>query len=239
MTAVFINETAETPRIATADPQKLASHGMAARDLRILVFSSDKAPAATADPSSPKRLGPSEATGDQAQHALLFGRYLVQVQARIDRAWQRPRTEIGAARFACRATILQDPQGNVVGVRLGHCSGSERWQQSLVVAIRSASPLPAPPDPSVYADVLTLNFESDGYKLGGSEDGFESIVQSTDRARESFEHFAAGTGTNLSSAGKNQTDVIHLTIIGPHSSVPPPPITSDAQFTEDSSASQP
>src|SRR5689334_14156466 len=61
-----------------------------------------------------------EAQGDQAGRALLFGRYMGQISARIERAWLRPRsvpsdvakgdsaesTHPGA--FSCRVQITQD-----------------------------------------------------------------------------------------------------------------------------------
>jgi hypothetical protein len=236
MTVVFVNEVSATERVPTIDPVDLASRGVAPRDLPVLVFSPDSAPAMQADPNSAATAAPAEAIGDQAQHAMLFGRYLVQVQARIDRAWERPRTDIGAQRFSCRARVMQDPQGNVTSVKLDHCNGSQRWRQSLAIAIRSASPLPAPPDPSVYADLLTLNFESDSYKLGGSEDGFEPELRSNlvaDRALQSFQNFAQGSATSLKSGNKNEPEVIHLTIIGSPSTNPQPirPV-SDSSSTE-------
>lgn len=240
MTVVFINEASATERVPTIDPADLASRGVAPRDLPVLVLSPDNAPTTQADPNSAVTSAPTEAIGDQAQHAMLFGRYLVQVQARIDRAWERPRTDIGAPRFSCRSRVTQDPQGNVTGVTLDHCNGSQRWRQSLVTAIRSASPLPAPPDPSVYADLLTLSFEADSYKPGGSEDGFEQESRSTlvaNRALESFQNFTQSAGRNLKSDSKDEAEIIHLTIIGsPNSNPPPLPPASDSGTTESPSA---
>ena len=44
---------------------------------------------------------------------------------------------------------------------------------SLANAVQSASPLPAPPDPSVFADALTLSFDSEPFHSGRSGEGFE------------------------------------------------------------------
>jgi hypothetical protein len=242
MTAIFINEASPVERLATVKPVELASRGVAPIDLPVIVFSPDSSPASLADPNSQDRSAPAEATGDQTQHALLYGRYLGQIQARIDRAWVRPRTEIGAPRFSCRARIEQDTRGAVLNVKLDRCVGAPRWQQSLVSAIRTASPLPAPPDPSVYADVLSLVFESDGFRPGGSSDGFEPANASelvANQERESFAHFAERTRTDSQRTDRSGTDVVHLTIIGdPHPATMPITQPGSTSPEADAAASQ-
>lgn len=118
----------------------------------------------------------SEANGDQAGRALLFGRYMGQISARVERAWMRPRSSPGTASFACRVQITQDTHGNVEEVTLQECGEDPRWQLSLVQAINAASPLPAPPDPAVFSNLLTLEFDSDPYVAGGSDQGFEPVL---------------------------------------------------------------
>jgi hypothetical protein len=54
-----------------------------------------------------------------------------------------------------------------------YCNGSVTWQQSLVTAILSASPLPAPPDPAVFTHSLTMTFEGQSYVAGGPTDSYE------------------------------------------------------------------
>jgi hypothetical protein len=218
MTVVFINEVEPTQRFAPLKPEELASRGVAPRDLPIVLLSPDASPAE--DASSQEQQNNSalpEAKGDQTQHALLYGRYLVQVQARIERAWMRPRSAIGAARFSCRARIQQDRRGAVVAVALDRCNGSERWQQSLLSAIRTASPLPAPPDPSVYADRLWLMFGSEGFQPSGSAQGFEPRARETSPAVDPSpapNHLADGLNANFAPRRRESPDVIHLTIVG-------------------------
>jgi hypothetical protein len=93
----------------------------------------------------------------------LFGRYMGQVSARIERAWLRPRTPVGEPTFSCRVRIEQDVTGAVREITLVHCNGSTRWQLSLVQAIQTASPLPAPPDPAVFKRTFSLSFQSPPY----------------------------------------------------------------------------
>jgi TonB C terminal len=116
---------------------------------------------------------PSEANGDQAGRALLYGRYMGQVSARITRAWLRPRTAPAGGAFACRVQITQDKQRIVQEVTLQQCTSDPKWQVSLVRAINAASPLPAPPDSSVFSNLLTLEFDSDPFVVGTRDDGFE------------------------------------------------------------------
>jgi hypothetical protein len=123
----------------------------------------------------------TDAVGNDAQRALLMGMYLGQIRARIDRAWSRPRTAIGTpgtTRFDCQVQIKQSQSGEVTEVTLRSCSGDTRWQLSLVAAIQNASPLPAPPDPSVFEGQLVLSFDAAAYQPDGSEQGFEPPITS-------------------------------------------------------------
>jgi len=128
----------------------------------------------------------TDAPGNEA-----FGRYVGQINARIDRAWLRPRSPISADRsaakgfpgsangatwddrFVCRVRIAQDSAGKVTEVTLEHCNGSPRWQLSLVHAIESASPLPVPPDPSVFAHVIHMRFEASAVESAASVEQYE------------------------------------------------------------------
>ena len=104
---------------------------------------------------------------------FLFGRYIGQITARIERAWIRPRTPIENAFFACRVRITQNRNGVVQEIELVKCNGTPRWQTSLVQAIESASPLPAPPDTDVFTKRLTLDLRSATFTPGDTADEFE------------------------------------------------------------------
>lgn len=112
----------------------------------------------------------ANAAAAQAGSSDLYGLYVHQIYARIERAWLRPRTPIGARKFSCSARIEQDEAGRVLDVRLRGCKGDARWRQSLVDAVRSAVPLPFPPDPKVFRRVITLSFQAQAY-TSGSEPG--------------------------------------------------------------------
>jgi TonB C terminal len=142
------------------------------------------APIAVPDVSLAPLVSPSDSQGDDEAtgevdtsdpgHALLLGRYVGQIDARIQRAWIKPRTPIVASGlFACRVRIVQDHGGLVQEIELVSCNGDASWQMSLVHAIQSASPLPAPPDPRVFSTHLTLKFTSQPFAPDANPEGFE------------------------------------------------------------------
>jgi hypothetical protein len=220
MTVVFIDEPSSAEHQALR-PKVLASRGHAPADLPLVVVSPDPRPAP--EPASAKEEDSArpEAAQEQTQHAILLGRYLGQLQARVERAWNRPRSDIGAPMFSCRVRIQQDHHGSVTDVRFDRCTRNERWQQSLVSAIRTASPLPAPPDPSVYADRIWLTFASEGFRQAGPTQGFEPERRTSltaakgSQTTESLDRLPDQLRRNhLQLDRKEDAKVIHLTIIG-------------------------
>jgi hypothetical protein len=117
------------------------------------------------------------AAGDPAGSAALFGRYMGQVAARIERAWMRPRSEVEGGRFECRARIIQDRQGNVGSIELQNCGSDETWRRSFISAILRASPLSAPPEPWLFTETFTLSFSADQYVAGQTpEYQYEPVI---------------------------------------------------------------
>jgi len=117
------------------------------------------------------------AVGSDAGYVLMLGRYVNQINARVERAWIRPRNAIESDFFRCRAQITQGPNGDVKEIELDNCNGDSVWQASLVRAIQSASPLLAPPDPKVFSSRLVLDFHSRPFSLEQATEGFEPPTQ--------------------------------------------------------------
>jgi len=155
---------------------------------------------------------PLDAWGDQTGHALMFGRYMGQITARIERAWRRPRTAVEGRLFTCHFQVTQDAVGNVQEVNLLHCNGDARWQLSLVRAVQAASPLPAPPEPEVFANTLTLKMDSAIYEQGSDEEGFEpsAPLAAVDVAPADLRR----TLETLRAAKRPDSPAIGLTIVG-------------------------
>ena len=158
----------------------------------------------------------TEAAGDSSGHALMFGRYMGQITARIQRAWLRPRVTLGADVFMCRVQIVQDRSGFVREVTLQRCNENIRWQISLVNAIQQASPLPAPPDPAVFSNLLTLEFDSEVLQPGGNPEGFEPELPSGPiaLARKAAATRLQDEIEELRANRKTDSEAIQLTIVG-------------------------
>jgi hypothetical protein len=166
--------------------EKVSSRGEAFTNPVIQIISPDATPSfEIPEPSMVDESGDAATTaGDTAMQSMLFGRYTGQIDARIQRAWRKPRTPIDATRaatgeptiFRCQARIKQDEFGAVKEVELSGCNGPPDWQLSLVRAIQRSSPLPAPPNPSVFTNVLTMSFEGRQYAPGYRDDEYEPAI---------------------------------------------------------------
>lgn len=181
--------------------ENLASRGVELPQA-VLILSEDARPAPIEfDEDAIEDSEVTQAAGDTQGRAALFGRYMGQVTARIERAWRRPRSPIGADRFECETKIEQDRRGYVVSVELRRCNGNGTWQTALVAAIESASPLPAPPEPSLFTGTIVLSFDAIEYQPGISIEGeYEPPVR-----------FLAGNATptqTIVNPGKTIADVV-------------------------------
>jgi colicin import membrane protein len=79
-----------------------------------------------------------------------------QIQARITRAWIRPPS--ARPGLDCLLYLTQVPGGEIVNVKLGTCNGDDAVKQSILDAAYRASPLPPPPDPSLFERNLEVTF---------------------------------------------------------------------------------
>jgi hypothetical protein len=173
MTLVLIDDPAVSP---ANNPrlEEFSSRGRSPRDLlSVRIVSPDSLPAVQVSAAGDPAEDVPAPASDSAQHAVLVGRYLGQINARIDRAWRRPRSSLGDALFQCSVKISQDRAGTVLEIELQNCTDDAKWQQSLAQAIQSASPLPAPPDPAIFADDLTLSFSAVAYRPGANLQDYE------------------------------------------------------------------
>lgn len=167
--------------------EALASVRAAIKDSPIPVTHPDPSPPLEVEIlalSEDKDLELSVDSGDGKERARLFGIYTGQIQARVERIWRRPQTPVdegshssktanSAEYFQCQVQIIQDASGNVQEVLLSNCNGSVAWRHSLVMAIQQASPLPAPPSPSVFSHSMTLSFIGYAHSADSSEEEYE------------------------------------------------------------------
>lgn len=100
-----------------------------------------------------------EAQRGSARNSGLAERYAQDIADRVERAWNRPPT--AKPGLECTIYVTQVPGGAVTGAKVGECNGDEAVRQSIVSAVFRASPLPAPPDPSLFERNLTMVFAPD------------------------------------------------------------------------------
>jgi colicin import membrane protein len=82
-----------------------------------------------------------------------------QIAAKIERAWLRPPT--ARPGIECVLNVTQVPGGAVTQVSIGDCNGDQAVRESIEAAVYRASPLPPPPDPSLFDRNLKINFKPD------------------------------------------------------------------------------
>ena len=82
-----------------------------------------------------------------------------QITARIQRAWLRPPS--ARQGIQCVLHITQAPGGAVLSAKIESCNGDQAVRESIEAAAYRASPLPPPPDPSLFERDLEVTFRPD------------------------------------------------------------------------------
>jgi colicin import membrane protein len=93
---------------------------------------------------------------DAAQRSGALASWQAQITARIQRAWLKP--ESARPGIECVLDVTQVPGGEVTNVRIGTCNGDQAVRESIEAAVYRASPLPPPPDPSLFQRELVITF---------------------------------------------------------------------------------
>jgi colicin import membrane protein len=97
-----------------------------------------------------------EETRTSAGFQSLKASYVRAIQAHVEQRWYEPPGV--AAGLSCTIYVTQIPGGEVVGMRFGTCNGNAAVRQSIETAVKNASPLPAPPEPSLFEREVELEF---------------------------------------------------------------------------------
>ena len=92
-----------------------------------------------------------------AENAGLLAQYKRDIQQRIERNWIKPPS--AGAGLECVVQVTQIPGGEVVDVRVAACTGDMAVVRSIEAAVHKASPLPLPPDRSLFERNLRLIFK--------------------------------------------------------------------------------
>jgi colicin import membrane protein len=97
-----------------------------------------------------------EETRTSAGFQGLKASYVRAIQAHVEQRWFEPPGVTQG--LSCTIYVMQIPGGEVVGMRFGSCNGGAAVRQSIETAVRNASPLPAPPEPSLFEREVELIF---------------------------------------------------------------------------------
>jgi colicin import membrane protein len=102
----------------------------------------------------------AEAQADKAARAgPALANWESQIAAKITRAWIPPPT--ARPGIECTLHVTQVPGGEVTQVSIGECNGDAAVRESIATAVYRASPLPPPPDPSLFERNLSIDFKPD------------------------------------------------------------------------------
>jgi hypothetical protein len=82
--------------------------------------------------------------------------YIRAIQDKIERSWTRPLSANPG--IDCMVSVTQLPTGDVIEARVAACNGDDAVVQSIEAAVRLASPLPRPSDPSLFERNLNVRF---------------------------------------------------------------------------------
>lgn len=100
-----------------------------------------------------------EIRADAARSSGALASWQSQITARIQRAWLKPPS--ARPGIECVLNVTQVPGGEVTNVRIGTCNGDQAVRESIEAAVYRASPLPPPPDPTLFERSLVITFRPD------------------------------------------------------------------------------
>jgi colicin import membrane protein len=100
-----------------------------------------------------------QANARRAAAGPALANWQAQIAAKITRNWIRPPT--ARTGIECMLNVTQVPGGEVTQVTIGQCNGDAAVRESIEAAVYRASPLPAPPDPSLFDRNLRIDFKPD------------------------------------------------------------------------------
>ena len=106
-----------------------------------------------------KRSLAAEAHADAERNGAARASWVSMIQAKITHNWLRPPT--ARAGIDCVLNVTQVPGGEVTQVSIGACNGDQAVRDSIEAAVYRASPLPPPPDPSMFDRNLEIRFKPD------------------------------------------------------------------------------
>ena len=116
----------------------------------------------TADTNARRKQLQDEIAGEEKSRdaglASLRQRYMALIQQKIHNNWSQPPST--PDNLKCVVSVTQVPGGTVTNVQVSSCNGDDAVVQSIVTAVYRSSPLPTPPDPSLFDRSITFTFDN-------------------------------------------------------------------------------
>ncbi len=98
----------------------------------------------------------AEERANTARSSGALASWKAQIAEKIQRNWRRP--PAARAGIVCELDVTQVPGGEVTKASVGECNGDQAVKDSIVDAAYRSSPLPPPPDPSLFERELQITF---------------------------------------------------------------------------------
>jgi hypothetical protein len=152
-TVVFIEEEATATELDRPAPPTLDSTGVL--QLHLHAHLPEVPDISEIDDASGTANAAEPTAMEGTDSAVLLTRYVGQIRARIERAWERARSD---ELMHCRVQISQNADGELIDLQVLDCMLDAATREALIAAIRRASPFPAPPDARLFLPLITLDF---------------------------------------------------------------------------------
>ena len=120
----------------------------------------------TADTAARRRQLQDEIASEEKSHdarlASMLQKWEALIQLKVTNSWVKPPS--APDNLHCLVSVTQVPGGTVTKAQVQTCNGDDAVVQSIVTAVYKASPLPPPPDPSLFDQgrTLTIHFDPKG-----------------------------------------------------------------------------
>lgn len=101
----------------------------------------------------------SEERSHDARLASMLQKWVALITLKITNSWVKPPS--APDNLHCLVAVTQVPGGTVTNAQVTTCNGDDAVVQSIITAAYKASPLPTPPDPSLFDQGRTLNIHFD------------------------------------------------------------------------------
>jgi colicin import membrane protein len=158
--AADLERAAEAKRAADAKAAADAAAAQAKKDAEAKRIADAKRAAddkARADREAElRRQIADEEHASEVEAGPLADQYKARISDRIIHAWIKPPT--ARSGIDCNVEVTQVPGGEVTNARVLQCNGDNAVRLSIENAVYRASPLPTPPDPSLFHRVIVIEF---------------------------------------------------------------------------------